>query len=59
MAFVEQVNHGKRVIATMVFPDGSLLVEPSNAELADKLGLKTKANASFMILSSSEVVLQV
>ena len=47
MAFVEQVNHGKRVIPTMVFPDGSLLVEPSNAELADKLGLKTIAQRQF------------
>ncbi len=47
MAFVEKVNNGKRIIPTMVFPDGSLLVEPSNAELADKLGLKTKAQRQF------------
>ena len=47
MAFVEKVNNGKRVIPTMVFPDGSLLVEPSNADLADKLGLKTKAQRQF------------
>jgi len=47
MAFVEQVNHGKRVIPTIVFPDGSILVEPSNAELAAKLGLQTKAQRSF------------
>lgn len=38
MAYVEEVNHGMRIIPMMVFPDGSLLVEPSNAELADKLG---------------------
>jgi thioredoxin reductase (NADPH) len=31
----------------MVFPDGSILVEPSNAELAEKLGLKTKAQRQF------------
>ena len=43
MALVEQVNQGKRVIPTIVFPDGSILVEPSNAQLAAKLGLKTKA----------------
>lgn len=31
MAFVEKVNNGKRIIPTIVFPDGSILVEPSNA----------------------------
>lgn len=38
-AFVVQVNGGRQVIPTVVFEDGSLLVEPSNAELAAKLGL--------------------
>jgi len=47
MAFVERVNSGKRIIPTIVFPDGSRLVEPSNAELAEKLGLQTKARRSF------------
>ncbi len=47
MAYVEQVNEGKRIIPTIVFPDGSILVEPSNAELARVLGLKTKAKRSF------------
>jgi thioredoxin reductase (NADPH) len=47
MAYVEQVNKGKRVIPTIVFPDGSVLVEPSNAELAEKLGLKVAAERSF------------
>jgi len=47
MAFVEKVNQGKRVIPTIVFPDGSILAEPSNAELAAKLGLKTKAQRNF------------
>lgn len=36
-AFVEQVNKGKRRIPTIVFPDGSILVEPSNIELENKL----------------------
>jgi thioredoxin reductase (NADPH) len=39
-------NDGKRIIPTIVFADGSFLVEPSNAELAEKLGLKTKASRS-------------
>ena len=47
MAFVEKVNDGKRIIPTIVFPDGSILVEPSNAELAEKLGLQTKAKRAF------------
>ena len=39
--FVIAKNGGKRIIPTIVFGDGSFLVEPSNAELAAKLGLKT------------------
>lgn len=39
--FVIATNAGKRIIPTIVFEDGSFLVEPSNAELAAKLGLKT------------------
>jgi len=44
--FVIQTNSGKRIIPTIVFADGSFLVEPSNAELAAKLGLKTSASRS-------------
>lgn len=44
--FVIQTNNGKRIIPTLVFEDGSFLTEPSNADLADKLGLKTTANRS-------------
>ncbi len=43
-AYVLQKNEGKRIIPTIVFGDGSFLVEPSNAELANKLGLKTSAS---------------
>ncbi|MCY4093305.1 MAG: FAD-dependent oxidoreductase [Caldilineaceae bacterium] len=41
---VLELNDGKRIIPTIVFADGSQLVEPSNAELAAKLGLKTTAS---------------
>lgn len=34
--YVEKINDGKRIIPTILFPDGSILVEPSNAELAAK-----------------------
>jgi len=41
--YVLQKNDGKRIIPTIVFEDDSFLVEPSNAELAKKLGLTTEA----------------
>ena len=44
--FVIAKNDGKRIIPTIVFPDESFLVEPTNAELATKLGLRTKASRS-------------
>lgn len=47
MEYVEKVNNGMRIIPTIVFPDGSILVEPSNAQLAKKLGLKTRAQRQF------------
>lgn len=46
-AYVESVNDGKDIIPTIVFEDGSILVEPSNAELAAKLGLQTTAKNAF------------
>lgn len=45
--FVLQKNNGKRIIPTIVFEDGSFLVEPTNAELAKKLGLKTEARKTY------------
>ena len=45
--FVEKLNNGARVIPTIIFPDGQVLVEPSNAQLAEKLGLQTKAENEF------------
>src|SRR5918995_1733328 len=47
LAFVERVNGGKQIVPTIAFGDGSILVEPSNAELAAKLGLKTAAKRQF------------
>jgi len=37
---VERRGGGKRVIPTVVFPDGSHLLEPTNEDLAHKLGLE-------------------
>lgn len=42
--YVIEVNHGRRIIPTIVFADGATLTEPSNAELAAQLGLKTTAS---------------
>lgn len=47
VAFVEKLNKGMRVIPTIIFPDGEILVEPSNAQLAEKLGLQTKAQREY------------
>ncbi len=38
--YVESVNRGFRSVPTIVFPDGSILTEPSNMELCRKLGVK-------------------
>ncbi len=46
-AFVEKINDGKRIIPTIIFPDGDVLVEPSNARLAQKLGLTASAQRSY------------
>ena len=37
-AYVEKVNKGLRSVPTIIFLDGSKLIEPSNAELEAKLG---------------------
>ncbi len=47
LRIVEEANRGKRIIPTIFFPDGSVLVEPSNAELAARLGLQTRARNRF------------
>ena len=45
--YVLKRNSGKRIIPTIVFEDDTFLVEPSNAELAKKLGLKTEASKTY------------
>ena len=46
-AFVQKLQNGGMTIPTIVFGDGSVLIEPSNAELAAQLGLETKAKCEF------------
>ncbi|MBS3751269.1 MAG: FAD-dependent oxidoreductase, partial [Anaerolineales bacterium] len=47
MAYVEEINDGKRIVPTIIFPDGDRLVEPSNAELAEKLDITTEAERTY------------
>ena len=44
---VQALNDGKQIIPTIIFDDGSILVEPSNAELAAKLGISPKAKREY------------
>jgi mycoredoxin len=37
LAFVERINRGLHSVPTIVFPDGEVLVEPLDEELAKKL----------------------
>jgi glutaredoxin-like protein len=39
--YVIEVNKGMRSIPTILFGDGSILVEPSTAELTRKMGMTT------------------
>ena len=36
-AYVEKVNRGNRSVPTILFPDGTVLVEPSSDELEKKV----------------------
>jgi thioredoxin reductase (NADPH) len=40
---VQDRNNGNNVIPTIIFPDGSHLAEPSNEDLAEKIGLERMA----------------
>lgn len=35
-SFVREVNGGARSVPTIIFPDGSIMVEPSSEELSEK-----------------------
>jgi glutaredoxin-like protein len=37
VAYVEKINGGKKSVPTIVFPDNSVLVEPSNIDLEKKI----------------------
>jgi mycoredoxin len=35
--FVKELNHGNRSVPTIIFPDGSMMVEPSTEQLEEKI----------------------
>ena len=35
--YIKGLNNGQMRVPTIIFPDGSILVEPSNKELAEKI----------------------
>ena len=37
--YVLEINNGKRIVPTIIFEDGSILLEPTNKQLAEKIGL--------------------
>ncbi len=47
MKYVDQVNGDKQIISTIVFENVSVLVEPTTAELAEKLSIRPKATRLF------------
>ncbi|GAC1445573.1 MAG: hypothetical protein NVSMB55_27360 [Mycobacteriales bacterium] len=47
LAYVQRLNDGKSIIPVLEFADGSTLTEPSNADLAAKLGITTEARNAF------------
>ena len=51
LRFVEELQNGGRTIPTVIFSDGSHLLEPSNEELAVKLGLNIEAERAFYDLA--------
>lgn len=45
--YIAQINNGKRVIPTIELASGEVLINPSNAQLAEVLGIKNKASKPF------------
>lgn len=51
LRLVEELQKGGRTIPTILFPDGDHLLEPTDEELARKLGLKLQADRQFYDLA--------
>ena len=44
LEFVKRINNGNRSVPTIIFPDGSILVEPRTGQLVEKLGIPFGSN---------------
>lgn len=47
IAYIESINKGNRSIPTIVFPDGDIMVEPSNIELAKKTNTQIESHSAY------------
>ncbi len=47
LAYIERVQNGGHSVPTIAFPNGDVLVEPGNSQLAAKLGISTKAKCEY------------
>ncbi|MEO1290343.1 MAG: FAD-dependent oxidoreductase [Chloroflexota bacterium] len=51
IAYVEEVNNGNRSIPTIIYPNGTIQVEPSNAEMAEAVGIvKQNSNKTYDVI---------
>ena len=51
LAYVEQLQNGGRSIPTVILSDGSMLIEPSDEELAQALGVQVRPQRQFYDLA--------
>ena len=51
LAYVEELQNGGRSIPTVILPDGGMLIEPSDEELAQALGIQVRPQRQFYDLA--------
>ena len=51
LAYVEELQNGGRSIPTVILPDGGMLIEPSDEELAQALGIQVRPLRQFYDLA--------
>ena len=51
LAYVEELQNGGRSIPTLILPDGGMLIEPSDQQLAQALGIQVRPQRHFYDLA--------
>lgn len=51
LAYVEELQNGGRSIPTVILPDGEMLIEPSDEQLAQALGIQVRPQRQFYDLA--------